>query len=93
MIVGLRKRPSREGLKLLSCGIPQDSHRGLCAYRAKSLVPMEGFIRFPVTLPQHFNLLYFLVVFSHAGKEMKEPCFEQIIRHGGFREKVPSPYT
>jgi len=54
---------------------------------------MEGFIRFPVTLPQHFNLLYFLVVFSHAGKEMKQPCFEQIIRHGGFREKVPSPYT
>ncbi|HET8891571.1 MAG TPA: hypothetical protein VFQ41_21910 [Candidatus Angelobacter sp.] len=48
----------------------------LSAIGAKSLMPVESFVRFPVALTQHLNALHFLLVFFRAGKELKQPRLE-----------------
>lgn len=63
----------------------------LSAGRAKSFVPMKSLIRFAVVLAQFFNPLHFGIVFLCAGKELKQPVFEQLVRMGGPGEKFPSP--
>jgi hypothetical protein len=59
--------------------------------RAKSLVPMERLICFPVARAQRFNPLHFLVIFFIAGKKLQQPGFEQFIRLERVKEKFPAP--
>jgi hypothetical protein len=65
-------------------------HVYLSAVPAKSLVPVERLIRFPVARAQRFNPLHFLVVFFGAGKKLQQPGFEQFIRLERLKEKFPA---
>jgi hypothetical protein len=59
--------------------------------RAKSLVPVERLICFPVARAQRFNPLHFMVVFFGAGKKLQQPGFEQFIRLERLKEEFPAP--
>jgi hypothetical protein len=60
---------------------------------AKTLMPMEGFVRFPVECAQGFNLFHFLVIFFAAGEKLEQPRFESVIRKRRFGIKLFSPQT
>lgn len=61
------------------------------AGRTKSLMPMKCFIRFAVVLAQFLDPLHFGIVFFRAGKELKQPGFEQLVRLGRLGEKLLPP--
>jgi hypothetical protein len=63
----------------------------LSAGRAELLVPMKSLIGLAVAFAQRFNPFHFLVVFFCAGKELEQPCLEQLIRLGRLCEKFPAP--
>jgi hypothetical protein len=63
----------------------------LSAGRAEFLVPVKSLIGLAMAFAQRFNPLHFLVVFFRAGKELKQPCLEQLICLGRLFEKFPAP--
>jgi hypothetical protein len=75
----------------LRVGIPQDRHWRLSAGRAESLVAMKSLIRITMSFAENFYLLHLAVVFSSAGKELKQPGFKQLVRLGRSGKKLSPP--
>ena len=49
--------------ELISCRVAQDRDMRFRTGSAKSLMAMEGFVRFSMLFAQYFNPLHFLIVF------------------------------
>ncbi|HEY2497563.1 MAG TPA: hypothetical protein VGK24_10865 [Candidatus Angelobacter sp.] len=63
-------------MELVSGRVAQDRDMRFRTGGAKSLVPMEGFVRLSMPFAQYFNPLHFLIISLRHGKEFKQLRFE-----------------